>query len=527
MPRQTLGATALLAGFLISLPAFTDKSRFGGTAEAAGTEAGRSWPMLGGSPQRNLVNTVDKNVPIEWSIKEGEQKNIKWIANLGRTSYGGPVIAGGKVFVGTNNDAPRNPKVRDDHGVLMCFKESDGTFLWQALHEKLGSDDIDWARQGIASHPLVEGNRVYYVSNRCELICADTEGFYDGKNDGVQDEKYKEKTDADIVWRLDMIDKLKVFPRYLATSSPLLVGDLIYVITANGVASQDHKIQAPDAPSFVAVNKKTGAVKWTSNLPGKNILDGQWSNAVYAQVGDQGQVIFPGGDGWLYSFEPQTGKLLWKFDLNPKSAVYKPGGRGTRNFPVATPVIHDNKLYLGTGQEPDNDGPGVGHFWCIDITKKPDNPDLDLSPRDEAFDPKAEVNKNSALVWHYGGEIKPKPKEGRDVVFGRTLSMCAVHDGLVYIAEMEGYFHCLDALTGKKYWEADLKAEIWDSPLWVDGKVYIGTNDGTVFIFKHGKESKELGKVEMETAIKCAPVVCNGVLYIQTGDKLYAIAEKK
>src|SRR5439155_162025 len=82
----------------------------------------------------------------------------------------------------------------------------------QAVHDKLAAGRVnDWPEEGICSTPTIEGNRLYYVSNRCELICADTEGFLDGKNDGVQDEKYKDGTDVDVIWRLDMIKELNVF----------------------------------------------------------------------------------------------------------------------------------------------------------------------------------------------------------------------------------------------------------------------------------------------------------------------------
>ena len=89
----------------------------------------------------------------------------------------GPVIAGGKIFVGTNNERPRDPSIKGDKGILMCFRESDGKFLWQAVHDKLpNADDNDLAKQGVGSTPAVDGNRVYYVSNRCELVCADVDG---------------------------------------------------------------------------------------------------------------------------------------------------------------------------------------------------------------------------------------------------------------------------------------------------------------------------------------------------------------
>jgi outer membrane protein assembly factor BamB len=378
----------------------------------------RVWPMFGGTPDRNMVCLTEKNIPAEWSVEE--KSSIKWAAKLGSRAYGGPVIAGGKIFVGTNNNFPRNPKVKGDKGIIMCFRESDGQFLWQAIHDKLPSGQVhDWPQEGICSTPLVEGNRVYYVSNRCEVVCADTEGFLDGSNDGVQDEKYTDKTDADIIWRLDMMKELNVFPHNMAACSPVLAGDLLFIVTANGVDEGHINIPNPQAPSFIAVNKKTGQVVWQDNSPGTNIMHGQWSNATLAMVNGRPQVIFPGGDGWLRAFEPESGKLLWKFDANPKDAKYELGGKGTKNDFIATPVVYENRLYIGVGQDPEH-YEGIGHLWCIDLVKATQLGG-DVSPV-KNFDPKDPENqKKSAMVWHYGGNV---PKEEidrirRDYYFGR------------------------------------------------------------------------------------------------------------
>src|SRR5947209_13001411 len=206
-----------------------------GGQSAEEKKGGTSWPLFGGSVSRNLVNLVDKNIPTSWSTKPGAEKNGKWSVDLGSKAYGGPVLSGGKIFIGTNNEKPRDPKAKGDKGVLMCFRESDGEFLWQAVHDKLAAGRVnDWPYEGICSSPVVEGNRLYYVSNRCDVVCADTEGMANG-NQGITDEKYKGPKDADVIWRLDMIGKLNVFPHNLAVCSPLIVGNTLFVVTSNGV----------------------------------------------------------------------------------------------------------------------------------------------------------------------------------------------------------------------------------------------------------------------------------------------------
>src|SRR4026208_649631 len=153
------------------------------------------WPMWGGTPDRNMVSSM-KGLPAEWDIKT--KKNVKWVAKLGSQSYGNPVVADGMVFVGTNNEPLRDPGQGGDRGVLMAFRESDGEFMWQHTHPKLESGRAnDWPYQGVASSPLVEDKKLYYVSNRGVVICLDTQGFRDNENNGpFKDEKLTGQNDA-------------------------------------------------------------------------------------------------------------------------------------------------------------------------------------------------------------------------------------------------------------------------------------------------------------------------------------------
>ena len=166
--------------------------------QTASSPAGKGvtdWPMWGGSPDRNMVSDAT-GLPTTWDVKTG--KNIKWVAELGSQSYGNPVVSGGVVLVGTNNEAMRDPKQGGDRGVIMAFRESDGEFMWQATFEKLSSGRAnDWPFQGIASSPLVIGEKAYFVSNRAVLLAVDLLGLTDGVNDGpFKDEKLFGTTDV-------------------------------------------------------------------------------------------------------------------------------------------------------------------------------------------------------------------------------------------------------------------------------------------------------------------------------------------
>jgi outer membrane protein assembly factor BamB len=482
-----------------------------------------SWPMWGGTTARNMANFAERNIPAEWDVES--KKNIKWIAQLGTQSYGNTVVADGKVFVGTNNDSPRNPRITGDKGVVMCFRQMDGEFLWQATHEKLPTGQLnDWPAIGVASSCAVDGKRLYYVSNRCTLVCVDTEGFRDGKNDGVRNEKHTSELDADFVWELDMINELHVYPHFLATSSPLVVGDLVFVHTSNGPENQvlGTNVPSPDAPSFIAVNKLTGKLIWQDNSPGDRLYDGQWSSPTYGVVNGKGQVYFPGGDGWLYAFEPLgdpdrpgKSKLIWKFDCNPPGAKLGRSGRGTANSILATAVFHINRVFISVGQNPEH-GEGPGHLYCIDPTKTGDVSDF-IGEWDEAERAKknAAKNPNSALVWHYG-----------DKDFGRSMSTVAIQGELLFAVELAGYLHCINLKTGEPYWKHDFLSFVWGSPSIIDNKVFVGDEDGDVCVFSAVKELNLIKELNMGNTIASTPIAAGGVLYIATRDRLFAIQQK-
>jgi len=97
--------------------------------------------------------------------------------------------------------------------------------------------------------------------------------------------------------------------------------------------------------------------------PADKILHGQWSSPSYIDAA-AGLKSLPGGDGWLRGMDPLTGKILWKFDMNPKDSVWLLGGKGTRNNIIAHPFAREAHLPR-VGQDPEH-GEGVGNFYAID-----------------------------------------------------------------------------------------------------------------------------------------------------------------
>ncbi len=463
-----------------------------GLAAATGMLHAADWPMWGGTPQRNMVNHVEKNIPASWDTATG--KNIKWVARLGSQTYGNPVVAHGKVLVGTNNQSELRPGIKGDKGVILCFRESDGELLWQMTHDKLAAGRVhDWPQQGICSTAAIDGDRFYYISNRCELVCADLNGFRDGANDGpFAAEKWTTEKDGDIIWKLDMIEELGVFPHNLATSSPTFDDQRVYVVTSNGVDEAHQVLPVPSAPSFLAIDKKSGKIAWESNAPGEHILHGQWSSPALGTMGGVRQIIFPGGDGRVYSFVPESGKLLWSYQCNPKDSVWKLGGLGTRNNIIATPVIYDDKVFISVGQDPEH-GEAPGSLHAINGTLR--------------------------------GDITDKGAVWRKTDVQRSMSTVAIDKGVLYFCDLSGMLRALDPKTGKEFWNHDVFAAVWSSPSVVDGKVFLGDEDGDLVVLAAGHKKQKLFEGNFGSCVYTTPVAANGVLFVTSRDHLFALQQ--
>jgi outer membrane protein assembly factor BamB len=551
-----LSLIILIGAGVFAISAAADSGKNSKPAATADEALTVDWPQWGGSSSRN--NTpVGHNIPTEWKVGKIDtqtgkwdptgSKNILWVAQLGSRSYGGPVVAGGHVYVGTNNAGgwlKRYPGDKVDLGVLLCFDIKDGKFLWQHSSEKLPTGRVnDWPMEGLCCTPLIEGNRLWFVTSRCEVRCLDTAGDADNE--------------AKVIWTLDMMKELGVAPHNMSACSVTTAGDLLFVCTSNGVDVEHNYIPSPAAPSFLCLDKNTGKILWSDASPGGNILHGQWSSPSYGVLGGQPQVIFGGGDGWLYSFDPKgdgngKSKLLWKFDCNPKTALYTLGPTATRNHIIGSPVIYDGLIYVAVGEDPEH-GEGIGHLWCIDPTKRGD---VSSELAFNSADPKTPIahkrvqavvekdgdfarpNPNSAAVWHFSHEDQNGDgKVDFEETMHRSIGSVAIKDDILYIADFSGLFHCLDAKTGKQHWAYDMLASAWGSPLIVDGKVYIGDEDGDVAIFKHsadpnvamkkegGEQKPYYGEINMGSSIYSTPIVANNVLYISNRTHLFAIAE--
>ncbi len=491
------------------------------------------WPFWGRDTSRNMYSPA-KNLPSEFDVgkfKPGTEEvdlatttNIRWVAKLGSSSYGNPTVRQGRVFVGTNNETPRDPKIQGDHSMVYCFDERSGDFLWQLAVPKLGAGKVsDWEFLGICSSPAVDGGRVYLVTSRCEVICLDALGLANG-NQGFQGEgQYMAgpgkpaipvgATDADILWVFDMREQLGVFPHNVTSSSVLIHGDRLYATTSNGQDWSHLNIPAPQAPTLICLDKNTGEYLGEEGSGiGQRLMHCNWSSPALGRVNGKDAVIFGAGDGRLYAFDPVPVpdkedpeiKLLpelWRYHVVPERYFAKkyPHAEGPSEV-IATPVIYKGRAYVAIGQDPEH-GEGVGNLVCVELNQKGE------VPRDKA-------------VWSWDG-------------IHRTISTASIdpQSGLLFVADYSGYLHCLDADTGTRHWSYDAMAHIWGSTLVADGKVYLGDEDGDFVVLPatrdfDPKQGKPLFETTFPGPLYSSPIEANGVLYVATMTHLYAIGNQ-
>lgn len=491
--------------------------------------AAGDWPMWGRTNHRNMYSP-ERGLPAQFDpgkFKPGSDEvdldtalNLRWVAKLGSQTYGNAVVASGKVLIGTNNDNPRNPRHTGDRGILLCLDEKTGQFLWQLVVPKLKEGRAnDWESIGIPSSPVVENNRVYLVTTRCELICLDLNGMANG-NDGPftnEAEYFVTETgsqpmnpgpdDADIIWVYNMLDELGVFPHNAANSSPLIVDDLVYTCTSNGRDWTHTTVPSPFSPSFIAVHKHNGNLVAEDNTGiGPRIFHGQWGSVASAVVNGRPLLFCGGGDGVLYALDARPTKqgttsvlrTVWWYDCNPPE--YKTDKNGCQiQYPspdgpseiVATPVFYNNRVYVAIGQDPEQ-GEGVGHLVCVDASGSGDVT-------------------ATHTVWSF--------KQIRRSV--STVSIDRQTD-LLFVADFSGFVYCLDANTGKLFWTHDMKAHVWGSTMVADGRVFIADEDGDLTVLTAKPEKQVLFEVNLGAPVYASPVVANRTIYISSASHLYA-----
>jgi outer membrane protein assembly factor BamB len=173
----------------------------------------------------------------------------------------------------------------------------------------------------------------------------------------------------------------------------------------------------------------------------------------------------------MESFDPATGKSLWKF-VEP-----------TR-FAVPMPVYHDGILYVSRGYR-------SGPYWALKTGERREIP-------------------KSKLLWH--------------VETGAPYTSSIVqHDGLVYMATEMGIVSCIDGKTGERVWRERLGGIYSASPVLADGKIYLAGENGETLVLREGRTPQVLAKNKLDMRVIASPAISDGRIFIRGDRQLVAV----
>lgn len=469
--------------------------------------------------ERFSRNMVSSETGLAATFDPATGENIAWVAPLGTTCYAVPVVAGGRVLIGTNNGRPRDPRHQGDRSILYCLNEIDGSLRWQLVIPKVEGDRYqDWPGVGICSPPTIEGDRAYVLTSRGEVVCLDLDGLADGNDGPFTDEGAlmapegaapiaPQPPDADIIWRFDMLADAGCHRHDSAHASILIRGRHLYMNTCNGVDNTHKVIRFPDAPSLVVLDKETGRmIARDAEGIGPRTVHGTWSSPSWGEVDGRALLFFGGPDGVCYAFEPLPDdarpgdapmilKRVWRFDCDPDAPketnphIYMGNRNEGPSLISGMPVFHGGRVYVASG----GDiwwGRRVARLQCIDAAGEGDIT-------------------RSGHMW-----TAPLNRH--------CCTTPAIHASLVYIADSGDTLHCLDTSTGESIWTHDTGGETYASAMVADGKVYTGTRRGDFWVLAAGREMRVLGRAKLDAAYS-GMAIANRTLYVATMKTLYAV----
>lgn len=443
-----------------------------------------------------------------------------WELRLGTHQYAIPTVDRGSLYLGVNDGGvTRDGYTPSGGGAVVCAELATGRIVWtlpipRFIEGRVAPLHVDLWTCGVCSGLLVDGDRVYVIGNRGDVLCLDRRGQADGNGGPFTDElaymgvvtngAALRPDDGDILWRFDLVQELDCAPHDTCAGTPLLADGLLYVNTSNGMDGTHKRMVRPDAPTLAVLDARTGRLVATDGERiGQRTLHGNWSSPSCGEVGGSKLIFFCGGDGFLYAFDApskegvegvKTLRKVWSADCNPPHYRARDGQplaysawnskkASGPSEPVATPVLESGRVYVAIGQSPLH-GLGDGCLTCFDAA-------------------------TGAVVW-------------RNESVNRTLATVAIKAGVVYLPDGAGTLHAIDAGDGKTIWTQALGGPVnYANARVADGKVYVGTEKGDFWILKAGREKDVLS----HTRLPSPPITVSatdGMLVIPMQNRLSA-----
>lgn len=412
------------------------------------------WPQWRGPDGQG--HSTAKGLPLTWS----ETENVVWKTEVPGRGWSSPVIGGSQVWMTTaiESEASLEEKARKLAANFagqplnivgkvslraVCVDRNSGKLLHDVELLVVDSPDPVHQLNSFASpSPILENGRLYAHFGTNGSACLDTKTLQ-------------------VVWtNRELTLKHENGPG----STPVLWGDHLIV-----------HCDGSDTQSIAAINKHDGRIVWKTPRSGEMDANPQLKKAygtpLVTNIGGREALLSPAAN-WLYAYEPETGRELWKVSY---------GGLGFSIVP--RPVIGHGMVFLSTSfMKPE--------ILAVTLSEQP------------------------KIAWRFS---KQAPNMPSPLLVGDEL----------YIVADKGVATCLDAKTGQVHWTERLGGNFCSSPLYVDGRILVGNREGQTFVIAPGKSYKLLASNPLDGQIMATPAAVDADLFVRTDKALYRIAAKK
>ena len=395
----------------------------------------------------------EKNLPTKWS-PAGE--NVAWKAPYGGRST--PVVFGDRLYL--LNAVGKGPTLQER---LVAFNADTGKVLWEHKFNLYLSDvpphRIAWASPAVDT---ATGN-VYAFGGAGVLLGLSPAGK--------------------VMWERSLGEDFGLLTTHGGrTVSPIIDGDLVIV---SGVTFQwgEHR---SGAHRWLAFDKRTGETVYVSG-PGGRPYDTTYAAPIIAEVAGTRLLIQGGSDGVTYAIKPQTGELVWKYEISK---------RGINTGAV----VHDGTAIL-THSEENLESNEMGMMVAVNAAAR--------------------------------GPITKESIRWQTVGWQGGFSSPVLDGARIYQLDNGANVAAFDATTGKQIWIQNLGTIQKASPVLADGKLYVGTENGKFFILEPGPtgakvlDEDQLGTEQQPEAIIASVAVSNGRVFLVTDANLYCIGRKQ
>ncbi len=379
-----------------------------------------------------------RKLPLEWS----DTKNVTWKVPIPGHGWSSPLLTGGKLFLTTAVPERPGSTTSDQSLRVVCLNAQTGKILWntEVFHQDSATAPKIHKKNSHASPtPIIEDGKLYAHFGHQGTACLNLFGK--------------------VIWKTR---ELKYAPLHGGGGSPLIYRNLL-------IFSCDASIN----PFVVALDKRTGKVKWKTPRNVQVNRKFSFSTPLLLEVGGKTQLISP-GSGAVCAYDPDNGKEIWRVRYGQGYSV------------VPRPVAGHGLVFVSSGYD-------RATLYAIKV---------DAATRGDVTD--------SNVVWQTS---KRAPKNPSPLLIGDEL----------YIVADTGTASCLDAKTGEEHWVERVGGGMSSSPVYADGRIYIQDEQGQGTVIEASKKFKVLAKNKVEGRTFATYALDDGVIFIRSEKSLYRI----